>query len=97
MSSGQWCAVVGVWGSCPRSTARQRGSSLLRSVPFRKRDGAVKTPRERAEEKRQVKLDLAREEVQNGMVVIRQMTEEERRRNLARVTPPKRPGGATDG
>jgi hypothetical protein len=46
---------------------------------------------------REVKLDLAREEVQNGMLVIRQMTEEERRRNLARFTPPKRPGDETDG
>jgi hypothetical protein len=52
----------------------------------------VKTTREKAEEKRQVKLDLIREQVQNGMLVIRQMTEEERRRYPARTTPPKRPG-----
>ena len=70
---------------------------MLRSVVSRKRDGAVKTPGEKPEEKRQVKLDLAREEVQNGMLVIRQMTEEKSRRNLGRITPPKRPGDDTDG
>ena len=31
-------------------------------------------------------------DVQNGMLVIRQMTAEERRRYPARTTPPKRPG-----
>ena len=97
MSNHQWCAAVGVWGSCPRSTSRQRRSSLLRSVVSRKRDGAVKTTREKAEEKRQVKLELIHEQIRSGMLVIRQMTEEERRRNLARITPPKRPGDDTDG
>lgn len=58
----------------------------------RKRDLAVKTTRERAEEKRQAKLDLVREQVQNGELVIRQMTDEERRRYPPRTTPPKRPG-----
>jgi hypothetical protein len=72
--------------------ARQRRSPLHRSVVSRKRDGAVKTTRERAEEKRQVKLDLIREQVQNGMLVIRQMTDEERRRYPPRTTPGKRPG-----
>jgi hypothetical protein len=52
----------------------------------------VKTSREKAEEKRQVKLDLVREQVENGMLVIRQMTDEERRRYPPRATPPKRPG-----
>jgi hypothetical protein len=40
----------------------------------------VKTTRERAEERRQAKLDLVREQVQSGSLVIRKMTEEERRR-----------------
>lgn len=39
----------------------------------------MKTPRERAEEKRQEKLELVREQVENGALVIRQMTEDERR------------------
>jgi hypothetical protein len=52
----------------------------------------VKTTRERAEEKRQVKLDLIREQVQNGELVIRNMTDEERRRYPLRTTPAKRPG-----
>jgi len=51
----------------------------------------VKTSREEAEEKRQVKLDLIHEQIQNGMLVIRQMTEE-RRRYPPRTTPPERPG-----
>jgi hypothetical protein len=51
----------------------------------------VKTTRERAEEKRQAKLDLVREQVQNGELVIRKMTDEERRRYPPRNAPPKRP------
>jgi hypothetical protein len=52
----------------------------------------VKTTREKAEEKRQVKLDLIHEQIRSGMLVIREMTEEERRRYPPRTTPPKRPG-----
>jgi dihydroorotase-like cyclic amidohydrolase len=40
----------------------------------------VKTAREKAEEARQAKLDLVREQVQTGELVIRQMTDGERRR-----------------
>jgi hypothetical protein len=58
----------------------------------RKRDGAVKTTRERAEEARQVKLEQIREQVENGGLVIRQMTDAERRRYPPRTTEPKRPG-----
>jgi hypothetical protein len=60
------------------------------SVPSRKR-GVVKSTRERAEEKRQAKLDLVRQQVQSGSLVIRPMTEEERRRYPPRPAPPKRP------
>ena len=52
----------------------------------------MKTTREKAEEKRQAKLDLVREQVQSGVLVIRQMTDEERRRYPPRVTPAKRLG-----
>jgi hypothetical protein len=38
----------------------------------------VKTNQERAEERRQAKLELLREQVDNGSLVIRQMTAEER-------------------
>jgi hypothetical protein len=50
----------------------------------------VKTARERAEEKRQEKLDLVREQVESGGLVIRQMTDEERLRYPPRPDPPKR-------
>ncbi len=50
----------------------------------------MKSTRERAEEKRQAKLELVREQVQSGTLVIRQMTEEERRLNPPRPPRPKR-------
>jgi hypothetical protein len=50
----------------------------------------VKTTRERAEEKRQEKLALVRQQVENGSLVIRSMTEEERRRYPPRPAGPKR-------
>jgi hypothetical protein len=43
-------------------------------------EAIFKTPRERAEEKRQEKLDLVREQVDDGYLVIRKMTKDERRR-----------------
>jgi hypothetical protein len=50
----------------------------------------LKTPRERAEEKRQEKLDLIREQVENGSLVIRKMTKDERRLYPPRAANPKR-------
>jgi hypothetical protein len=50
----------------------------------------MKTARERAEEKRQEKLDLVREQVENGALVIRQMTDDERRRYPPRPARPNR-------
>jgi hypothetical protein len=50
-----------------------------------------KTTRERAEEKHEEKLDLVREQVENGSLVIRQMTDEERRRYPPRPPKPQRP------
>jgi hypothetical protein len=52
----------------------------------------VKTARERAEERRAEKLALVREQVQSGSLVIRQMTDEERRRYPPRRVQRKRPG-----
>jgi hypothetical protein len=52
----------------------------------------VKTTRERAEEKRLAKLDLIREQVESGTLVIRKMTAEERRRYPPRAVQPKRLG-----
>ena len=53
----------------------------------------MKTTRERAEEKRAEKLKLVREQVQSGSLVIRQMTEEERRRYPPVAPRSKRLGG----
>jgi hypothetical protein len=50
----------------------------------------VKTTRERAEEKRQERLASVREQVENGSLVIRKMTEEERQRYPVRPRPPER-------
>ena len=50
----------------------------------------MKTTRERAEEKRQEKLELVKEQVESGNLTIRQMTEEERTRYAPRPVPPKR-------
>lgn len=52
----------------------------------------MKTTRERAEEKRQAKLDLIEEQVQSGTLVIRQMTAAERRRYPPQPPPVKRAG-----
>jgi hypothetical protein len=51
----------------------------------------VKTARERAEDKRAEKLDNVREQVENGSLVIRQMTDEERRRYPPLPAQPRRP------
>jgi hypothetical protein len=50
----------------------------------------MKTTRERAEERRQAKLAVVREQVDSGSLVIRPMTDEERRRYPPRKTSPKR-------
>jgi hypothetical protein len=50
----------------------------------------VKTAREQAEERRAEKLDVVREQVQSGSLVIRQMTDDERRRYPPRPLPAKR-------
>jgi hypothetical protein len=52
----------------------------------------VKTTRERADEKRAEKLERVREQVESGSLVIRQMTDEERRRYPPVAAQPKRTG-----
>lgn len=52
----------------------------------------MKTTRERAEEKRQEKLDGVRRQIESGSLVVRQMTDEERLRYPPRDAVPKRPG-----
>ena len=53
----------------------------------------MKNARERADEKREQKLALVREQVQNGSLVIRRMTDEERRRYPPRPIPDRRSRG----
>jgi hypothetical protein len=50
----------------------------------------MKTTRERAEERRLAKLEAVREQVESGSLVIRRMTEEERRQNPPRPVKPRR-------
>ncbi len=50
----------------------------------------MKTGREKAEEKRAAKLEVVREQVESGSLVIRQMTDEERRQYPPRPVDPKR-------
>jgi hypothetical protein len=50
-----------------------------------------RTARERAEAKHEAKLESVREQVESGSLVIRQMTDEERRRYPPRAAQPKRP------
>jgi hypothetical protein len=52
----------------------------------------MKSGRERAEEKREEKLEQVREQVENGSLVIRQMTDEEKRLYPPRPPQTKRPG-----
>ncbi len=52
----------------------------------------MKTTRERAEERRQAKLEFVREQVDSGSLVIRKMTDDERRDNPPRPPRPKRYG-----
>lgn len=51
----------------------------------------MKTTRERAQEKRLAKLDVVRQQVENGSLVIRQMTDEERQRYPRRPVKPRKP------
>ena len=50
----------------------------------------MKSARERAEEKLIEKRAYVQEQVANGSLVIRQMTDEERKRHAPRPVPPKR-------
>ncbi len=50
----------------------------------------MKSARERAEEKLAAKREYVREQVENGSLVIRQMTDEERKRYPPRAVAPKR-------
>ena len=56
------------------------------------RDDAVRSARERAEAKRAEKLAVVQEQVENGSLVIRKMTDAERRRYPPRTDPQPRRG-----
>ena len=50
----------------------------------------MKTPQERAEEKRRQKLEEMQAQIRNGSLVVREMTPEERERNQPKPPKPKR-------
>jgi hypothetical protein len=50
----------------------------------------MKTPQERAEEKRRQKLEEMQAQIRNGSLVVREMTPEERERNPPKPRKPKR-------
>ena len=50
----------------------------------------MKTTRERADERRLAKLEVVREQVENGSLVIREMTDEERRLYPPQPAKPRR-------
>ena len=50
----------------------------------------MKSPQERAEEKRRQKLEEMQEQIRRGSLVVREMTPEERERNQPRPPQPKR-------
>ena len=56
----------------------------------RQRRDSMSSPQERAEQKRREKLDLIREQVDNGQLKIRKMTPAEREKNPPRPRPDKR-------
>ena len=75
-----------------RSRRRRKETDVDAPSPSRRRIEAIlKTSRERAEEKRQEKLDLVREQVESGSLVIRKMTKDERRKYPPKPDQPKGP------
>ena len=46
-----------------------------------------KTPRERADEKRQAKLDLIQQQIKDGTLTVRKMTPEEKKASESRERP----------
>ena len=50
----------------------------------------MKTPQERAEEKRRQKLEEMQAQIRSGSLVVREMTPEERERNPPKPPKPKR-------
>ncbi len=52
--------------------------------------GTVSTPKERAEQKRREKLELIRQQVDDGELTIRQMTPAEREQHPPRPAKPRR-------
>ena len=79
------------WALFAPRRSRDCAIRLCRDREAERGDG-VKTGREKAEEKRAEKLEMVREQVRSGSLVIRQMTDEERRRYPPRPVDPKRIG-----
>jgi hypothetical protein len=93
------CYGIGAGGAAAREVLLADAANLpSTTLPRRRRKkidvhpgDRMKSARERAEEKRAEKLDRVREQVEEGSLVIRKMTAEERRRYPPRAAQPKRP------
>jgi hypothetical protein len=87
---GCYCGILG--GVAARGIRHADAANLhpISDPAGERKRGVVKTTRERAEEKRQEKLDLVRQQQESGSLVIRKMTEDERRRYPPRPQPPRR-------
>ncbi len=93
---------LGIFAGNAKEQDVRRLKTLVAALPFvpaphdgrcqqvRSGADAVKSARERAEEKRQEKLANVAEMVQRGSLVIRKMTEEERQRYPPRPVAPRR-------
>jgi hypothetical protein len=79
-------------GSCDRTASGSIAASIRAQASLRP-EARVKTARERADERREQKLELIREQVEAGSLVIRTMTDEERERYPPRVATARRATG----
>jgi hypothetical protein len=62
-------------------TKRTSGRTLGTACVFQRRNGGkLKTPQQRADERRKEKLDAVKEQVDEGTLVIRKMTAKERKK-----------------
>jgi anti-sigma28 factor (negative regulator of flagellin synthesis) len=82
-------ADEGKSGSGSKSSG-DKGPSEEQGADKAPRKSGAKTQRERAEEKREEKLALIREQIADGTLTVRQMTPEERKKDPPKPREPRR-------